>query len=157
MKEIKGLNNVTAKGELTVIHIGPDGAVLAEDIYKNLVVTTGKDTGIQQIVGPAGGGAQPAKFNYVGIGTDNTAPVVGDTDLIVEIGTREQDTDPSFPSTGKGQVEVNFAPGNGTGTIVETGLFNDSAAGILYARALIGPYVKGAGDGLIVKWRPGLT
>ena len=78
MKGTKGLNNVRAKGELTVIHIGKDGEELANDIYKNLVVTTGKNTGIQQIIGPAGGGAQPAKFNYVGIGTDNTAPVVGD-------------------------------------------------------------------------------
>lgn len=157
MKGTKGLNNVRAKGELTVIHINKYGEVLAKDIYKNLVVTTGKNTGIQQIIGPAGGGAQPAKFNYVGIGTDNTAPVVGDTALVAEIGTREQDTDPSFPSTGKGEVEVNFAPGNGTGTIVETGLFNASVAGTLYARALIGPYVKAAGDALIVKWRPGLT
>lgn len=157
MKKTKGLNDVRVKGELTVIHIDKEGKELARDIYENLVVTAGKNAGIQQIVGAAGGGAQPAKFNYVGIGTDNTAPAAGDTDLVAEIGTREQDTDPSFPSTGKGEVSVTFAAGNGTGTIVETGLFNDSAAGTIYARALIGPYVKAAEDALIVKWRPGLT
>lgn len=150
------VDEVKVKGELTVVHLDKDGNELARDIYKNLVVTAGKNAGIQQIVGAAGGGAQPAKFNYIGIGTDNTAPVTGDTDLGVEIGTREQDTDPSFPSTGRGEVEVTFAAGNGTGTIEETGLFNDSSVGTMYARALIGPYTKGASDALVIKWRPGL-
>ncbi|MCK4786204.1 MAG: hypothetical protein KAV87_20775 [Desulfobacteraceae bacterium] len=149
-------NEVRVKGELTVIHLDKDGKELAHDVYQNLVVTTGKNAGIKQIVGDAGGGAQPAKFNYIGIGTNNTAPVTGDTDLGVEIGTREQDTDPAFPSTGRGEVEVTFAAGNGTGTIEESGLFNASAAGTMYARALIGPYTKGASDALVVKWRPGL-
>ena len=149
-------NNVTVKGELTVIHIGKDGKELAHDVYKNLVVDPGKNAGIKQIIGDAGGGAQPAKFNYVGIGTDDTAPADGDTTLGTQVGTREQDTDPSFPSTGKGEIEVTFAAGNGTGTIVETGLFNASSGGTMYARALIGPYTKGAEDALVVKWRPGL-
>ncbi|MBW2644597.1 MAG: hypothetical protein JRE23_00205 [Deltaproteobacteria bacterium] len=156
MKGTKGLNNVRAKGELTVIHIDKDGKELARDIYKNLVVDTGKNVGIQQIVGAAGGGAQPAKFNYIGIGTDDTAPAAGDTVLGTQVGTREQDTDPSFPSTGKGEIEVTFAAGNGTGTIEETGLFNAAGGGTMYARALIGPYVKAAEDALIVTWRPGL-
>lgn len=149
-------NNVRAKGDILVTHRNKDGIVLACDLYKNLVVDTGKNVGIQQIVGAAGGGAQPAKFNYIGIGTDNTAPVVADTVLGTPVGTRVQDTDPSFPFTGKGEIEVTFAAGNGTGTIEETGLFNAAGGGTMYARALIGPYVKAAGDALIVTWRPGL-
>ncbi len=143
---------VKLKANVSLVLRDQSGKVKDKRLIKNLVVDTGFIGIIKQIMGDVSGGPQPAKFNYVGIGTGNTAEAAGDTALDAEIGTRVVDTNPSFPLTGKGEIEVFFEPGNGTGDIKETGLFNASSVGTLLARKTFTTISKLAADSLTVKW-----
>jgi len=133
--------------------IGPDGKIKERREYHNLIVSAGKNAAVKQILGDTSGGAQPAKFNYVGIGTGTTAEASGDTALQAEIGTRQQQTSPTFPATGQGQVVISFAAGNGTGAITEAGLFNASSGGTMLARKTFAVINKGASDVLQITWQ----
>ena len=147
------MEKLKLKGHLLIQLFGADGKIKEEREFDNLVVTAGKNTAIQQILGGASGGAQPAKFNYVGIGTNSTAEAVANTALGAEIGTRQQDTSPDFPSTGRGDLIVTFGAGNGTGAITEAGVLNASSAGTLLARKTFAVINKGASDVLQITWQ----
>ena len=141
------------KYNLCLTLIGPDGKVKEERKYHNLVTTAGKNDAIKQVVGDVGGGVQPSKFNYVGIGTGTTVETANDTVLETEVGTRVQDTDPDFPSTGRGDLIALFPAGNGTGTISEAGVLNASTSGTMLARKTFTGINKGALDALQVTWQ----
>lgn len=144
---------IKMRTNLLIKLVDKDGKIKEERLFKNLIVTAGKNSAIKQVLGDTSGGGQPAKFNYVGIGTGATTEVAGDTALQTEIGTRQQDTSPDFPSTGRGDVIVTFAAGNGTGAIVEAGLLNASSAGTLLARKTFSTINKGASDSLQITWQ----
>lgn len=137
--------------------VGPDGEIKEDRVYHNIITDVGRVAAMEQIVGADSGGAQPAKFNYVGIGEGTTSEVVGDTDIESEIGTRIQDTDPDYPSTGTGEIVATFPPGNGTGAITECGLLNHVSAGTLLARKTFSVINKAVGDYLIIVWQVSLT
>lgn len=147
------METLKLKGRLLIQLFDKDGKIKEERDIDNLIVTAGKNTAIQQLLGAASGGAQPAKFNYVGIGTGTTAEASGDTELPTEIGTRQQDTSPDFPSTGRGDIIVSFGVGNGTGAITEAGLFNASTGGNMLARKTFAVINKGASDVLQITWQ----
>lgn len=141
------------KANVSLVLMDKEGKIKTRMDIDNIIVTPGFNAMIKQVMGDAGGGSQPAKFNYVGIGTSAAAPASGDAALGSEIGTRVQDADPSFPGIGEGVIETTFPAGNGTGTIAESGLFNASSSGTLLARLLISPTIpKGALDILLVTW-----
>jgi len=148
---------IKVKANVSLLLMGPDGKEKDKRTIKNIIVDAGFNDVIKQILGDTGGGAQPAKFNYVGVGTSATAPAVGDTALGAEIGTRVQDADPAFPATGQGKIETTFLAGNGTGAIVECGLLNAVSAGTLLARTTFTVINKGALDILLVTWTISLT
>lgn len=149
---MKESQNGNMKGHVLLQLFGPDGVEKARRELDNLVVNAGLDNIVKQLCGAAGGGAQPGKMNYIGIGDDNTTPASGQTALVSELGTREQDTDPSFPGTGQVQLIVVFAAGNGTGTIVEAGVFDAVSSGTMFSRVIFGSISKAAGDALQITW-----
>lgn len=148
---------VQFKANVNIDLIGPDGVVKDNRLIKNLIVNAGLSQAIRSIVGDTGGGAQPAKFNYVALGEGTTAPAAGDTDLETEETggsyARQQDADPAFPSTGQGEVQVTFGAGVGEGAITESGLLNHVTAGTLLARVTFSAINKGALDSLQITWR----
>ena len=137
--------------------IGPDGVVKDNRLIKNLVVNSGLAQAIRQVLGDVSGGAQPAKFNYVGIGEGTTAAVVSDTTLETEESgggyARQQDVDPNFPANSQGEVQVTFGAGVGQGPITESGIFNASTVGTMLARVVFSVINKGALDTLQITWR----
>lgn len=145
-----GQVKVTANVNITLI--GPDGRIKRKELIKNLVVTAGLVEVVKQILGSAVGGAQPAKFNYAAVGTGSVAPTIGDIALGAEIGTRQQDVDPEFPVAGQGKLDVTFGPGNGTGLISESGVFNSLASTVLLARTTFTAIDKQVGDSLQIAW-----
>lgn len=148
---------VLFKANVNIDLIGPDGVVKENRLVKNLVVDAGLAQAIRQVLGDTGGGAQPAKFNYVALGEGTTSPVAGNTALETEESgggySRQADTDPNFPVTGQGEVQVTFAAGNGEGAITESGLFNASTVGTMLARVVFSAINKGALDSLQITWR----
>lgn len=117
----------------------------------NIIASTGLTPAMQCIIGSSGGGVQPSPFNWIGYGTSIQAVATSDTALIGEIGTRIQDTNPSFPGAGQGRLTVTFGTGD-TGDISESGVFNSSAGAILLARSTFTAVTKAADDSIQITW-----
>lgn len=138
-------------GEVETKLYGKDGLLRSYRKTKNITVTTGfqltcdmmgKDTG------------QPKGWMYCGVGTNNTAPALGDTTLKLEVArvlggyTRSADT--------VWRNDATFGAGTGTGSIVESGLFDTSGplgSATLLCRQTFGTITKGESDTLVVTWQ----
>jgi len=123
-----------------------------ERLIHNIIASTGLNIVIKQILGSSGAGAQPDKFNWVGLGTSTNAATTNDTALGGEVGTRQQDTDPTFPALGQGQLVVTFGTANATGNISESGVFNSSNTTCMLCRTTFAAIAKGTSDSLQVTW-----
>lgn len=79
------------------------------------------------------------------IGSGSTTPSAADTALVAE--TARADATFTYVSPGVFKLSATFAAGVGTGTVAEVGIFDDEDddEGTLIARALVGPFTKGAG------------
>lgn len=148
----KLLKNTEALVNVEYVLYDYEGSIKGQWAYQNIVTNVGKNAAIKQIFGDSGGGAQPAKFNYVEIGTGTNSENAADTSLQTPCGTRVQDTNPSFPSTGQGRIVATFAAGNCTGAVTESGIFNASSSGTLLARKVFSAINKGASDSLQITW-----
>jgi len=98
--------------------------------FKDLVV----NAGLNALCGQAfdSSGSRPAVFNYVAIGTDNTAPAAGQTALGAEV-MREQGTYAKDAGDGECSMDNEFSITN-TYALNECGLFNDPSSGTMYCR-----------------------
>lgn len=137
------LNSIT--GNIVAVLYDEHGIEKFRQEVKNLVVTTGKNLIASRLVGTASN-----VISHMAVGTGTTAPAAGDTTLVTEL-TRVAISS----GTASGNVATyvaTFAPGVGTGSINECGLFNASTAGTLLARSTSVIVTKGALDTLALTW-----
>lgn len=137
------LNSIT--GDIVAVLYDEHGNEKFRQQVKNLVVTTGKNLIASRLVGTASN-----VISHMAVGTGTTAPAAGDTTLVTEL-TRVAISS----GTASGNVATyvaTFAPGVGTGSINECGLFNASTAGTLLARSTSVIVTKGALDTLALTW-----
>ena len=114
-----------------------------------MTVTTVGFNGIIQRGFDTGTGSDA--LNFVAIGSGTGAAAAGNTVLGSEAARAQGDyayTDDTKAFT----VTKTFAAGTATGSIAESGLFNDSSAGELFARQTFGVILKGASDSLQITW-----
>jgi len=114
-----------------------------------MTVTTVGFNGIIQRGFDTGTGS--AAWNYIAIGSGDGAAAAGNTALGSEAARGQGDYAYS-DDTAAFTVAETFAAGTATGSINETGLFNDSSAGELFARQTFGTILKGAADTLTITW-----
>jgi len=126
-----------------------DGSVEEWGMH-NLIMDAGEDEVAKLIADESTGDA----FDYIAIGTDNTAADDGQTTLSAEIstngGARAQDGTPTT-SANVATINVTF---NFTDplAIVEVGLLNAAAAGDMLARQIFSVINVDDGDSLTVTW-----
>jgi len=125
---------------------GPDGEVKQEVEKSNLIVTTGVNAIVDQLV------ASPSlgKPTHMAIGTGGTSPAAGQTSL-----TTELDRNALTSKNRSGAVLTmvgDWAAGDGTGAITEAGVFDASSSGNMHSRALFSTINKAAGDTLQITW-----
>ena len=99
------------------------------------ITTAGKRAVAQKI----GGTAAIADFDYLALGTGDTAFAVGQTALVSEITTdgleRAQDASPTEAAA---VLSIDYTwTATGSQTIKEVGLFNAAAAGTMLARTVL--------------------
>jgi hypothetical protein len=94
-------------------------------------------------------GAAITPVGWIAVGTNGTAPVVGDTALGTEI-ARVAATAVTVGNTTT--FTATFPAGIGTGTWQEAGLFNAVSAGVMLSRVVFAAEVKLAGDSKVVTW-----
>ncbi len=125
----------------------------------NLIVDVGLDEEAQAIFGTGGVGS--TFFNYLEIGTTNTAPAPSDTALASSACARIQDASPDVNTSVSGQTSISlisqFDGALCAGGIVEAGIFNGLAGGEMLGRSVFGIVTIGASDLLNVNYTVTLT
>lgn len=125
---------------------GPDGEIKQEETIHNLIVTTGVNAIVDQLL------LAPAlnKPTHMGVGTGAGAVAAGNTAL-----TTELDRNALTTKTRSGAVLTmvgDWAAGDGTGAITEAGVFDAASTGNLYSRVVFSVVNKAAGDTLQITW-----
>ena len=149
------------KGKVDLILYDNSGEIKEERHLDNMIVASGV-AGIANKIAPslASTVSSSTPYNYIGLGTGNTAVEATQTALIAELPigasyARVQDADAIY-STASGSskiiLSVTFPPGQGTGTLNESGIFDSSSAGNMLARQTFAEIQKAAGDTLTVTW-----
>jgi hypothetical protein len=126
---------------VNVLVIGSDpetGEVLSEELVHNLIVTSGKVLVTRMLMEESG---FDTGITYCEVGTDNTAAVIGDTDL--NTGTKRNVITSTIRTSNEVQFRTFFAAADITDYLKEVGLFGHSTAsstlgtGELFNRAII--------------------
>ncbi len=113
----------------------------------NVVCTNGKEF-LASFLASAAAAASTFTMKYIGIGSDSTAEVAGNTALGTEL-SRTTGT-VSYVSGQIYQITATFAAGSGTGSVYEYGLFSSSTGGTMLSRDTEAVINKGASDTLTV-------
>ena len=144
-------------GQVNLKLYNQHGELIDERDTKNLVVTTGKNYIASRIA------SNTADIvSYMGIGTSNfingqtigsTTPVVGDTTLTAPITPGNRVTATPVASGTQVTYTGTFGPSNGSGGIVEAGLFSALTGGTMLARTTFGIITKAIStDTLTLTW-----
>ncbi len=136
------------QGYFHVILRGSDGKVKREFDTPNLIVTTGKI----MLAGILTGESTPFARNLA-IGTGTTTPVVGNTDMEDEVGTR---VSAMFALTATTAYYTGIFTAENPATqqtVTEYGLFSLAAAGYMFTHSTAPAIVKETGDSLEVQYR----
>lgn len=161
-------NFVELGGTLAIAHFGPDGELIEDRFYSNIVVTVGK----QWIAGRmkdtvASVYTIPAQMSHMAVGGNatvgsnptKTTPVVGDTTLSVGGSPALSELARIGLTTAGGTVSgavvtyaATFAAGTGTGSLVEAGIFNAASAGTMLCKTSFDVVNKAANDSIAITW-----
>lgn len=137
--------NLKVKGTVQFLLTNSEGKVLENRTVPNLVVLTGKDFITSRM-----SGTSSAVMSHLAVGTDGTTPVAGNTALGGEVGRQ------ALTSTSAFGPDIVYTailgPGVGTGSLMEAGVFNAAAAGVMLCRTTFAVINKGPGDTLQIVW-----
>ena len=138
-------DDIKLKGHVRIELRKPHGVTEVYE-FDNLVVTPGKAFVASRMVGDAA-----PVMSHMAIGTDNTAPAVGQTALVAEVARVAQSPEGSAAGPVVTYLAT-FGANVGTGAIVEAGVFNDGLAGDMLSRVVFPVVNKQAADGMSITW-----
>lgn len=139
------LNDKTKITGDVVIERSRNGVVVERREIKNLVVDAGKNLIANRLASNT-----PVAPSHMAVGTSATAPAAGNTTLGAEL-VRVANSS-ATPSGNTVVYSAYYAPGVGTGTLAEAGLFNAASAGTMLCRTTFSPVGKGAPDAITITW-----
>ena len=113
----------------------------------NVITTNGKEE-LASFLNSAAAAASTFTMQYISVGTDATAEAASNTALGTELDRHTGTV--SYISGQIFQVKATFTSGNGTGALVEYGLFNSNTGGTMLSRDTESVINKGASDELTV-------
>lgn len=123
--------------------IKADGTELPFAI-NNLIVSSGKTYAVSRLYTN-----EITPISHMGIGRSTTLPESSQTQLVDELSTARQTVTASVINNNI-KFSANFS--GITDTVSEIGLFNASTSGLMFARALIGPFPLQTTDTLALDW-----
>lgn len=136
-----------ATGKLRIVVQDEATGEVKHDIETtNLVVDTGLDYIASRMIGTSAG-----VMSHMAVGSDNTAAAAGDTALGSQLGSRKSLTS-STATDNAVEYVATFAAGEGTGAVVEAGIFNAGTAGTMLCRTVFDVINKGASDSMTITW-----
>jgi hypothetical protein len=133
-------------GTLKIVVKDENGDVKDEREVNNLVVTTGRNYIASRMIGTT-----PATMTHMGVGSGTTAPVLANSALESQLGSRVT-LSSSTVSNNVVTYTATFAAGEGTGAVTEAGIFNAATSGVMLCRTTFDVVNKGANDTLAITW-----
>jgi len=127
------------KGTVKITVRNLSGHIIDVVEFQNLITTDGLNMMRDGLYGP--GGAQDLAIKYLAYGDDNTAPAVGQSDLLNEVAWKAR-TSQSKPAGGQQTYVQYIAPAEWVDQIEELGWFAGAAAtgaadsGVMVSRVL---------------------
>ena len=148
LRRIRPKQSIPLRGQIDFHLVRANGAI--EDFsINNLIMDAGENEVAKLICGVA---ADP--FDYIAIGTGDTAPADSQTELVAEIatngGARKQDSSTGVAAN-VATIDVTY-DFTGELAIKEVGLFNKASAGDMLARQVFAVINVDDGDHLTVSW-----
>lgn len=150
MSEMRDMS--LSKGSVRKQLFDENGILKYDHTDHNLITTAGNVYKAAWLVAAS----QSGEFmSYMGLGTGNTAPVIGNTTLQSELsgGGYSRQIGVLSSSSNVWQNVDTFGPGNGTGALTEAGLFSTVTSGTMFARQVFSTINKLSGDTLIITWQ----
>ena len=156
------LEQVQAKGKVTIVLTDENGNIKEERNIDNMVVTIGKNHFTIKALGylASAGNTVPNTMSHMAVGTLNTAAATGQTALATEVARVALTTSALATTTTTNdsiQYVATFAAGTGTGALVEAGILNAASAGNMLCRTVFSTINKGASDSMTITWTVSLT
>lgn len=147
------------RGKVDIVLYDANSQIKEERHLDNLIVSSGIE-GIAYLIAPHDGSIHPSTpYNYIALGTSNTAVDASQAALVAELPTgasyaRMQDSTATYTTSGGNKLvlSVLYAPGQGTGTLRESGIFDAATSGHMLARQTFNEIQKAAGDSLTITW-----
>jgi len=139
------------RGDVALVLRDKDGNIKEQREEKNLVVSAGLNFNTSRMKD-----GTATVMSHMAVGSDSTTPAAGDTDLGSILGSREA-LDSTTVTDNTITYVSSFEAGDGTGSIVEAGIFNASTAGTMLCRVVFGTITKAADDTLQITWTITLT
>jgi len=152
-EEMNKSDSLKVCGHFEVKLFDSEGNLKEERKTPNVMTNTGRDLLMQVAFDTAAGSNQ---FNYIAIGSGTSSASASDTTLGSEA-ARAQATYSHTDGQHAFQLQHTFGAGTGTGSISESGIFNASSSGQIFARQTFGTIVKGSSDSLQVTWTGSIT
>lgn len=140
---------VPIKGHLVLELFGPDGRLKDRREYDNTITVLHDATVADRMAGGA-----DALVDYTGIGTTSGGKTTASTALEAQVDRNQNDSNTQGAGAADNDVVhvASFAAGEGTGALVEAGLFTGAADATLNAYQEFAAVNKGAADTLTVTW-----
>jgi len=139
------------RGDVALVLKDKNGVIKETREINNLVVTAGLTFICSRMEGVSAG-----VMSHMALGSSSTAAAAGDTDMGVILGAREA-LDSSTASANTITYVSSFEAGEGTGAVVEAGVFNALSAGTMLCRTVFPVVNKQADDTMSVTWTITLT
>jgi hypothetical protein len=144
---------IKMRGSIRMALGDPDGKIIEEKLFNNLLVTVGRAWVLGQLESVNIVTSQTIGFLAIGSGT--AAPTTADSGLNNEVTRIAIGT---FSTTGltnnppSWQAQVSFATNQGNTTLAEVGLFNSTAGGTMLAHATFASFVKATSNTLNISY-----
>jgi len=137
------------KGHLVVELFGPDGKLKDRREMENTITVLHDATVADRMAG-----GTDALIDYTGIGTTSGGKSTASTALEAQVDRNQNDSNTQGAGADDNDVihVATFAAGEGTGALVEAGLFTGAADNTLQAYQDFAAVNKAAGDSLVTTW-----
>lgn len=140
---------IPIKGHVVIELFGPDGKLKDRREGENTITVLHDATVADRMAGGV-----DALIDYVGIGTTSGGKTTASTALEAQVDRNQNDSNTQGAGADDNDVVhvASFAAGEGTGALLEAGLFTGAADATLNAYQEFAAVNKGAADSLTVTW-----
>lgn len=139
-------DNIKVVGNVGIVVRNEAGEIIQTAEIPNMVVTAGKGYIASRVIGTAS-----AVMTHMAVGTTSTAPVIGDTTLIAQLGSRATFT-ATYPTVSAAIVTYKATFSGLTGAVVEAGIFNAATLGTMLCRTTFGTVTLTSTDSMDITW-----